>query len=663
MTQDSHQQNTQRDEFKPYIPSDRNIPEFSVRAIILGVILAIVFGAANAYVGLKVGMTVSASIPAAVISMAILRGVLKKGTVLENNMVQTIGSSGESLAAGVIFTVPALIFLGFAPSLLEIFIMSALGGCLGILFMIPLRRYLIVREHNTLPYPEGTACAKILVAGEQGGTKALLVLGGAMAGGAYKFLMKGLGLWKEEVFCNIKLNQQPLVQSTLSAEVSPVLLGVGYIIGPRIAALMLSGAVLGWFVLIPVIQYIGSGFAEALAPASKPISQLETIELWKFYIRYIGAGAVLLGGIVSLFKALPIIIQSIRQSIKNIVPTSTSTKEKRTDEDIPIKKVLFISVLVIAATFIYLMVYKNSIGITVSLGMGLISILLIIAFGGVFVTVAARIVGIVGSSSSPVSGMTITTLIAISLIFVAFGWTDKNGMIVAMSIGAIICIAVCMSGDISQDLKTSYLVGATPYKIQIAEFIGVLAPAIVIAGLILFLNDTGKLGSDELKAPQASLMKMIVEGVFGGHLPWVLILIGVFIGICVELLGISSLPFAIGLYLPFSLSAPIMIGGLIAWLVSLLSKKENHEETNERGVLFSSGLVAGDALMSIIIVFLPYIVINTTPLAKLITLRGEIPDTVWENLLGFGIFMALAVFLFFIVKAPKSGKNTPSADP
>ncbi|MBI4834849.1 MAG: oligopeptide transporter, OPT family [Planctomycetes bacterium] len=657
LKRDNTSKHNNKHEFTPYITSERNIPEFSVRAIILGVILAIVFGAANAYVGLKVGMTVSASIPAAVISMTILRGVLKKGTVLENNMVQTIGSSGESLAAGVIFTIPALIFLGFAPSILEIFIMSALGGCLGILFMIPLRRYLIVREHNTLPYPEGTACAKILVAGEQGGTKALLVLGGALTGGVYKFLLKGLGLWKDEVFCNIKLNQQPLVQSTLSAEVSPVLLGVGYIIGPRIAALMLSGAVLGWFVLIPIIQYIGSGFAEALAPATKPINQLETIELWSFYIRYIGAGAVLLGGIVSLFKALPIIIQSIKQSIKNIIPSSASAGEMRTDRDMPIKYVLLISILVIIATFIYLVVYKNSIGISVSLGMGLISILLIILFGGVFVTVAARIVGIVGSSSSPVSGMTITTLIAISLIFVAFGWTDKSGMLVAMSIGAIVCIAVCMSGDISQDLKTSYLVGATPYKIQIAEFIGVLAPAIVIAGLLLFLSNTGKLGSSELKAPQASLMKMIVEGVFGGHLPWVLILIGAFIGLCVELLGISSLPFAIGLYLPFSLSAPIMIGGIIAWIISLRTKSS--ENDNERGVLFSSGLVAGDALMSIIIVFLPYIVINTKPISELLNIRGAIHDSGWENLLGFGIFMALAVFLFFIVKTHKN--TTPPA--
>lgn len=645
--------------FCPYIPPEQRIKEFSIRAIILGIILAVVFGAANAYVGLKVGMTVSASIPAAVISMAVLRGFFKNGTVLENNMVQAIGSSGESLAAGVIFTIPALIFLGFSPSILEIFILSAVGGFLGILFMIPLRNYLIVREHGKLPYPEGTACAQILIAGEMGGAKALTVFLGLTIGGVYKFLMKGFGLWKDEVFTSIKLNNQPQVQTLISAETSPVLLGVGYIIGPRIAALMFAGAFLGWLVLIPVIQYIGTGFTSPIPPANQPISQLDPVGLWKNYIRYIGAGAVLLGGVVSLLKALPIIIKSIKHSIKPATQQSSATARLRTEIDIPMKWVLIISVLVIAITFAYIILTKGGPDIN-PWSMGIVSIILILVFGTIFITVASQIVGIVGSSSSPVSGMTITTLIATALVIVALGWTGFNGKILAMTIGAIVCIAVCMAGDISQDLKTGFLVGSTPYKLQIAEFIGVLAPAIVIAGVLLLLQNTYGFGEGkELKAPQATLMAMIVNGIFGGHLPWILIIIGVFIGIVVELLGISSLPFAIGLYLPFSLSAPIMIGGAVAWAVGLLSKqKENPPDqlnrAGEKGILFASGLVAGDALMGIIIALLASITINSKTIADWITIRSQIPDNGWEHLLGFGIFIALSLIFILVVRTKKN---------
>jgi len=643
-------------QFCPYIPPEQTIKEFSIRAIILGIILAVVFGAANAYVGLKVGMTVSASIPAAVISMAVLRGVFKNGTVLENNMVQAIGSSGESLAAGVIFTIPALIFLGFSPSILEIFILSALGGFLGILFMIPLRNYLIVREHGKLPYPEGTACAQILIAGEMGGTKALTVFFGLAIGGVYKFLMKGFGLWKDEVFTSIKLNNQPHVQTIISADTSPVLLGVGYIIGPRIAALMFAGAFMGWLVLIPVIQYIGTGFTSPIPPANQPIAQLGATDLWKNYIRYIGAGAVLLGGVVSLLKALPIIIKSIKHSIHSSKPATQQSSVKsrlRTEIDIPMKWVLILSLIVIAITFAYIMLTKGGSDIS-PWSMGIVSIILILVFGTIFITVASQIVGIVGSSSSPVSGMTITTLIATALVIVALGWTGFNGKILAMTIGAIVCIAICMAGDISQDLKTGFLVGSTPYKLQIAEFIGLLAPAIVIAGVLLLLQNTYGFGEGkELKAPQATLMAMIVNGIFGGHLPWILIIIGMFIGIVVELLGISSLPFAIGLYLPFSLSAPIMMGGALAWVVGLLSKQKE----NEKGILFASGLVAGDALMGIIIALLASVTIGGTTIANSLLLRKEIPETGLENLIGFGIFIALSLIFILVVRTRKENPN------
>ena len=351
--------------FEPYIKSHESVREFSLRAIILGVILAVIFGAANAYVGLKVGMTVSASIPAAVISMAILRGLFKRGTVLENNMVQTIGSSGESLAAGVIFTVPALIFLDVSPSILEIFILSALGGCLGILFMIPLRRYLIVAEHRNLPYPEGTACAQILVAGQEGGAKAKLVFGGVALGGLYKFLMKGLGLWKDEVYLNLKLNADPLVRTTLGMEVSPILLGVGYIIGLRIAALMFAGAVLGWLVLIPLIQFIGSSLTSAIAPAPTPINQLEPGQIWSYYIRYIGAGAVLMGGIVSLLKSLPMVISSVRHNFSALLKQKDILLS-RTENDIRPKYIILISLATIAAILAYIIWYKPAIGISSS---------------------------------------------------------------------------------------------------------------------------------------------------------------------------------------------------------------------------------------------------------------------------------------------------------
>lgn len=633
--------------FEPYIKPEQKIGEFSVRAMVLGVILAIVFGAANAYVGLKVGMTVSASIPAAVISMTILRGVLRRGTVLENNIVQSLGSSGESLAAGVIFTIPALIFLGFAPSILEMFILSALGGCLGILLMIPLRRYLIVREHGQLPYPEGTACARILIAGEEGGSKSRLVFTGAIIGAVYKFLMSGLGLWKNVVSAPLKLKP---CHTIISVEVTPILLGVGYIIGHRISALMFSGAVLGWLVLIPLIQYVGAGLTQPLSPATNLIAELSAVEVWKYYIRYIGAGAVLLGGMVALFKALPIIIQTIRQGVSGSALLTTSRPSGRlgnsisggitlrTERDIPMKYVGLIALLIALATFLYLVIYKGEMGLSTTWGMGMVGILLVLVFGALFITVAARIVGIVGSSSSPVSGMTITTLIATALVFVLLGWTDNTGKVLAMSIGAIVCIAVCMSGDISQDLKTGYLVGGTPYKIQIAEFIGVLAPTVAIALVLLLLDKTYKLGSDQLPAPQASLMKMIIDGVFSASLPWLLVLVGIFIGLGVELLGISSLPFAIGLYLPFSLSAPIMLGGLVYYLTQRKSPAEP-------GILFSSGLVAGDALMGIVMA-----VLASFSWDKIINQRGSIPENPVEDIIGLAAFILLSLILMRFIR-------------
>lgn len=575
--------------FVPYVSAEKTLPEFTLRANVLGIILAVVFGAGNAYLGLKVGMTISASIPAAVISMAVLRSFFRGSTILENNIVQTVGSSGESLAAGVIFTIPALIFLGDEPSQFKIFWISLLGGLLGILFMIPLRRYLIVQEHGKLPFPEGTACAEILKAGEQGGSRALLVVGGAALGSVYKFLMSATHLWIEAPGWTLNFLQK----TVFSLEATPSLLGVGFIIGPRIAALMMAGAALGWWVLIPLIKMFGAGLDQPLFPATTPLSELDARGIWANYIRYIGAGAVAMGGMVSLIKAAPIIGRTLKLGLGEIkAGMARRAGVSRTDDDLPMSLVLFGSLAIIIALYL-----------TPGMTMNLLSIAVVIVVGFFFVTVASLSVGLIGSSSNPVSGMTITTLLITCLLFLAMGWTEQMHMLAAMVVGSVVCIAICMAGDASQDLKTGYLVGATPRLQQIAEFVGVALPATVMGATLYLLHSAYKLGSDELSAPQATLMSLVVKGVLQGNLPWILVIVGLVIGGCVELLGVSSLPFAIGLYLPLSLSTPIMAGGLVSLMVQRVAGART-ESAHDRGVLFASGLVAGDALMGVVIALL-----------------------------------------------------------
>ncbi len=578
--------------FKPYIKHDKSLPEFTIRAIILGSILAIVFGLANAYLGLKVGMTVSASIPAAVISMAILRGLFRTGTILENNISQTIGSSGESLAAGIIFTIPAFFMWNYFPTTWTVIIISLLGGCLGILFMIPLRRYLIVQEHKKLPYPEGTACAEILQAGDEGGSKAKIVFAGVGLGAIYKFLMSGLKLWKETPSYLIK----SVKGTEVGIDATPALLGVGFIIGPRIASYMLAGACLGYLVLSPLIAFIGSQLSTPIPPATDPIAMLSPGDIRGYYIKYIGAGGVAVGGLISLMRACPVVYRCFKLGFQEMIKGFKLFPDRtlpRTEKDLPMSVVIAGSVVI--AVILYLIPQAN---------INLLGAFLVVLFSFFFVTVASRIVGIVGSSSSPVSGMTIATLLITCLIFIAFGLKGMAGMIAAMSVGSVVCIAICMAGDASQDLKTGFLVGSTPYYQQLAEFIGVLVPAFFMGSILLLLHKTMVIGSAKLPAPQATLMSFVVKGVLTGTLPWTFILLGVMIGISVELLGISSLPFAIGLYLPFSLSAPIMVGALIKHIVTKISKSDGHKKSEERGILFSSGLVAGDALIGIVIAFL-----------------------------------------------------------
>ncbi len=522
----------------------------------LGVVLAVVFGAANAYLGLRVGMTVSASIPAAVVSMAILRGILRRGSILENNIVQTIASAGESLAAGVIFTIPALIILGLKPSIYFIFAVSVIGGILGVLLMVPLRKHLIEDEHEHLPYPEGTACAEVLEAGEEGGEKAKFVFRGFGIGAIFKLAGSGMRLF--EMAPGLLIRR---FGAYIGVDLSPSLMGVGFILGLRISALVLAGGLLGWAVLMPLIAYF----------SGRPITGVDVaFDIWSSDIRYIGAGAVLMGGIISLAKTSRHIIEAIRKSGFSFRGTG----------DIPEGFVL----AGVAATIV---------AMPIMTGLPFWMALIAVIFAFLFVAVSSRIVGIVGSSSNPVSGMTIAALFAISALFAAMGHTDVKSMLMAMTFGAIVCIAAAIAGDTSQDLKTGFLVGATPWKQQVAELIGVAFVALAIGWVLQLLDSAYRIGSEELSAPQATIMAMVVKGVMHGTIRWVLIASGMVIAVVIELLGVDALPVAVGLYLPVELSVPLFIGGLI----SKIGKFEG-------GVLYASGLVAGDALMGVVIAIL-----------------------------------------------------------
>ena len=576
-------------EFKPYVPADKVTPEMTPTSIIMGLLLAVIFGAANAYLGLRVGMTVSASIPAAVISMAVIRVILKKDSILESNMVQTIGSAGESLAAGAIFTMPALFLWAKegvmeTPSLVTITVIALFGGLLGVFFMVPLRSALIVQEHGVLPYPEGTACAEVLLAGEEGGSSAKSVFIGMGIGAVVKLLVDGF--YAIQGVVTIKLEA---LKTELSAEVYPALVSVGYICGPRISAYMFAGGVIGWFVLIPAIVTFGGDIV--MYPASVSVAELYATggasAIWSSYIKYIGAGAVASAGIISLIKTLPLIVKTFMDSIKSIKNAGTTTNE-RTALDMDIRFVLGAIVVLIVAIWL-----------VPAVPVSLLGAIIIVVFGFFFSAVSSRMVGLVGSSNNPVSGMTIATILIATICLKVAGDTGAHGMQGAIAIGSIICIAACMAGDTSQDLKTGYILGATPKKQQYGEIMGTIAAALAIGGVMILLNSAYGFGTDALAAPQATMMKMIIEGVMNGNLPWALIFIGAFISIAIEILGIGALPVAIGLYLPLELSATIMLGGL----VRLYTDKKYGAEKDEsgKGILFCSGLIAGEGIVGVLL--------------------------------------------------------------
>lgn len=582
-----------KNDFKPYIPAERVVPEFTVTSILIGVLLAIVFGAANAYLGLRVGMTISASIPAAVISMGIIRMILRKDSILENNLVQTIGSAGESVAAGAIFTLPALFLWAKEgvidpPSMVTISLVALVGGLLGVAFMVPLRQALIVEEHGTLPFPEGTACAEVLLAGEQGGSKASTVFAGLGISAFYKFVADGMKVFPSEVNYDITAYKGAAV----GVQVLPALAGVGYICGPKISSYMLAGSTLSWLVLMPAIALFGGD--AIIFPGNDPISTLAPGDLWGTYIKYIGAGAVAAGGIISLVKNLPLIGRTFAQAMQSMSKNHTASKTLRTEQDLPMPALL---VLVLALAVVVWLVPAFPVN--------LVGALIVVVFGFFFATVSSRMVGLVGSSNNPVSGMAIATLIIATLVLKSTGVTGTTGMMGAICIGGIICVIAAIAGDCSQDLKTGFIVGATPKKQQIGEMIGVIASSVAIGGVMYLLDQAWGYGSDQIPAPQGTMMKMLVEGIMNAQLPWALILIGVFVAIVVEILKIPVMPFAVGMYLPFSLNAGIMCGGIVRFIMERRkAPEEEKKEGIDRGILYTSGLIAGEGLMGVVLAVL-----------------------------------------------------------
>lgn len=635
-------------EFQPYVPADKVMPEFTVVSIVLGAILAIVFGGANAYLGLRVGMTVSASIPAAVISMGIIRKILRRDSILENNMVQTIGSAGESVAAGAIFTLPALFMwakegLCDTPSLIEIGLIALCGGVLGTLMMIPLRSALIVKEHGTLAYPEGQACAEVLIAGEEGGAKASTVFSGLGIAAVYKFVADGLKVFPSEITYDIPVYKG----SGVGIDVLPALAGVGYICGPKVSSYLFAGGVLGWLVIMPLMVLFGGDsilFPVTDLTISELVSQQGASALWSNYLRYIGAGAVACGGVLSLIKSLPLIVRTFRDSMSAYAKGRT-VSSLRTDQDIPMPLVLA-GVLVIA---LVLWLFPP-------IPLNFFTALIVIIFGFFFATVSSRMVGLIGSSNNPVSGMAIATLLISTMLLKSTGSTGIEGMTAAIVIGGVICVIAAIAGDTSQDLKTGFLVGATPKKQQMGEIIGVVVSSIAIGGILYLLSMAwGGYGSNDLPAPQAVLMKMIVEGVMGGNLPWNLVFAGVFIAIVIEILGIPVLPFSIGLYLPIYLSVPMMLGGLLRWGLEKRKYSSDKEKNNvvQSGVLYSSGLIAGEGIMGILLAVFAVIPMGASNVGEFINISGILNLGQIGGLIAFALLL-VTLYLFATKDLKKS---------
>jgi putative OPT family oligopeptide transporter len=625
--------------FQPYVPSTQSPAEFTAKAIGIGVIFGLIFGASTVYLGLRAGLTVSASIPIAVLAISVLKR-LGGSTILENNIVQTIGSAGESVAGGVVFTIPALIFLTpNGPAYFnyyQITVLALAGGVLGVLMMVPLRRALIVKEHGILPYPEGAACADVLVAGERGGQLAATVFKGLAIGALWKSLSWIVQIFRTAIgYSMARTGFFP--NATLNVDISPEYMGVGYVIGPRIAGVMFAGGVLSWLVLLPLLSIMGNYMPEPFPPVPASglrISEMSAQQLWSAYIRYTGAGAVLASGIITLCRTIPTIVSSFRDSMKDFGGGQSQAARVRTERDLPL--------VVVAGGSLALAAFLAIAPRMPTQGNFLVS-LLIIVFGFFFVTVSSRITGLIGSSSNPISGMTIATLILTCSIFVALGWTGDYYSPVAICVGAIVCIAAANAGATSQDLKTGYIVGATPAYQQIGLIIGVVTSAFVIGMTTLYLHSVMGIGSTSLPAPQATLMSTIIKGLLSQNLPWGLVLVGVFITVTLELCGIHSLSFAVGSYLPIATTAPIFAGGLVRAYVEKRTGRAEESEVGA-GTLFSSGLIAGGSLAGILYAVL----FGRNLIGEADSATGLIPaihEGTLGNVAGALLFIALAVVL------------------
>jgi putative OPT family oligopeptide transporter len=588
------------EQYEPFVSSQSDLPEFTLKAALLGVFFGIVFGAANAYLGLRAGLTISTSIPVAVMTVAAfkaLESVGRGGSILEANLSQTIGSASSSLASGVIFTLPALFLWDVAPGLLQMTLLAMCGGLIGILFMIPLRRFLIKGEHGRLPYPEGTACAEVLVASEIGGQSARFVFFGLGLGAFFKFLTSWIKVIPDEVTTRLPF----IKKGELGMDLSAALFGVGYILGPRIATVMVGGSLLAWVVIIPAIAVWGDGFTLPVFPESVAlIHDMSPSQIWTRYVRYIGAGAVATAGIVTLIRSIPVMVQSFRIGAKELrsrVADGAAIPQKdRTDDDLPLK---FVG-LALLGIVLFLGLVPQVFGDIGGIGIRLVASICVVVFAFFFVTVASRIVGLVGVTSNPTSGMTIASLLGTAGIFLAMGWTDLTGKAAALTVGCVVAIAASIAGDTSQDLKTGYLLGATPRRQQIGELVGVLSSATFVCLSVLLLAKTFGFGTPALPAPQATLMKLVIEGVLDQQLPWVFVGIGVAIALACEVFRIPSLPFAVGVYLPVSTLTPLFVGGLLRAMFERYSRSEaDAASRRERGVLLGSGFVGGEGLLGV----------------------------------------------------------------
>jgi putative OPT family oligopeptide transporter len=632
------------EEHKPYVPDITTYKDITPKAVIIGAIFGVIFGSANAYLGLRVGLTISTAIPLAVISVAVFRAlgpILGKSTILDCNIAQTTGSASSSLASGIIFTIPALFLWGFNPSLFKIGTLALLGGILGVLFMIPLRRALIVKEHTVLPYPEGTAAAQVLISADAGGAKAKNVFLGLGVGAFFKALVEIVKLWPEKIYLKIPV----LKKALLGMEPTPALLGVGFILGPRIAGIMVAGGFLSWIGIIPLISYFGENLSMPLFPETDvPIAQMSAEEIWRNYVKFIGAGAVAVGGIITVVKSLPTMFNALKIGIKDfsLSRQNAQFQKKRTDADLPIT-VLGLGILIV---IVIIILTPQIIGISTTLLVRLIASVCIVIFAFCFVTVSSRIVGMIGVSSNPTSGMTIVTLLGTSLLFLALGWTDILGMATALTVGTVVCVGASIAGDISQDLKAGYIIGATPKRQQSSELIGVLASAFAIAAAVWLLGEAFSFGTTALPAPQATLMKTVVEGVLGGDLPWGLVLVGGAFAIVAELLGIPSLPFAVGIYLPLSTMTPVFVGGVVRRFIEKRAANEELKTTRkEKGILLGSGFIAGEGILMVFVAIYAYF-------AKA---RPKGIGLVWPG--NVGDFVALVAFIglvaYLMVKSSK----------